>query len=256
LPLSHAERVPCISIHAPRAGSDPVVPAAVVRKFAISIHAPRAGSDKYIAITERGTSISIHAPRAGSDGQLSPIQNTYRDFNPRSPRGERQNGPDSGINIPGISIHAPRAGSDGALAVDVEILRDISIHAPRAGSDQRAGLRQSDYRHFNPRSPRGERPSAARKKAAASIFQSTLPARGATQQYDVALVQCDISIHAPRAGSDCTASPMFHLHSISIHAPRAGSDSKIVQTNGEMMLIFARYRHKKTNTKTKMRIMR
>ena len=57
-------------------------------------------------------------------------------------------------------------------------------------------------------------------------FQSTLPVRGATlTNADRIRAMSDISIHAPRAGSDSEA---FYKNNqqliISIHAPRAGSD--------------------------------
>ena len=55
-------------------------------------------------------------------------------------------------------------------------------------------------------------------------FQSTLPARGATQQsidYFTALL---ISIHAPRTGSDQALADLPVTIEISIHAPRTGSD--------------------------------
>ena len=56
-------------------------------------------------------------------------------------------------------------------------------------------------------------------------FQSTLPGWGATIGDDVFLRGDDISIHAPRMGSDSQTS-MSSLPSlvISIHAPRMGSD--------------------------------
>ena len=56
----------------------------------------------------------------------------------------------------------------------------ISIHAPREGSD---------------------REQAARRKAE-SLFQSTLPARGATDEAIAETKKAIISIHAPREGSD------------------------------------------------------
>ena len=37
---------------------------------------------------------------------------TYQNFNPRSPRGERQPGYYEGFTLDIISIHAPRVGSD------------------------------------------------------------------------------------------------------------------------------------------------
>ena len=59
-------------------------------------------------------------------------------------------------------------------------LLKISIHAPREGSDScsRKGCAHQDY--FNPRSPRGERPFNHPRRINLSRFQSTLPARGAT----------------------------------------------------------------------------
>ncbi len=81
------------------------------------------------------------------------------------------------------------------------------------------------------------------------VFQSTLPARGATYAVPVGLYSADISIHAPRTGSDsptCAhSSTAVHFNPrsphgerpivtidkvidifISIHAPRTGSDHR------------------------------
>ena len=57
-------------------------------------------------------------------------------------------------------------------------------------------------RHFNPRSPHGERHTASKFAWRCTAFQSTLPARGATRvrvRFDEGAA---ISIHAPRTGSD------------------------------------------------------
>ena len=56
--------------------------------------------------------ISIHAPREGSDPSILYAWVSLTDFNPRSPRGERQL--ICRVAHPGlaISIHAPREGSD------------------------------------------------------------------------------------------------------------------------------------------------
>ena len=101
-------------------------------------------------------------------------------FNPRSPCGERPlfHTP---INKRGqISIHAPLAGSDVTVSDGQQLklqfqstlplrgathqigqsrsAKAISIHAPLAGSD--TGLHGGVHalKHFNPRSPCGERP--------------------------------------------------------------------------------------------------
>ena len=78
-----------------------------------------------------------------------------------------------------ISIHAPRTGSDGCASLRSLIWR-ISIHAPRTGSDGKP-------------LPADHVPL---------IFQSTLPARGATLNPLEDNGRVIISIHAPRTGSD------------------------------------------------------
>ena len=102
----------------------------------------------------------------------------HRDFNPRSPHGERRrNARDSFFDSPfqstlpargatgmgltsppsvAISIHAPRTGSDSDLCCGF-IRYAISIHAPRTGSDALGGKSGLISADFNPRSPHGER---------------------------------------------------------------------------------------------------
>ena len=102
-----------------------------------------------------------------------------------------------------ISIHAPRMGSDfkscayvaryvtfqstlpawGATTLFFKDRLDlkISIHAPRMGSDIRFFACGEYGDNFNPRSPHGERRSAADAREGKEVFQSTLPAWGATQ---------------------------------------------------------------------------
>ncbi len=147
----------------------------------VLIHFPVRGATRH-AEQQRLQRISIHAPREGSDSpdkSKSPERNY---FNPRSPRGERQ---DLGKLIKtdrGISIHAPREGSDDPklllvghivnfnprsprgerLPLAFHPLKQghITIHAPREGSDgSMSSYGPSSNGYFNPRSPRGERPS-------------------------------------------------------------------------------------------------
>ena len=79
----------------------------------ISIHAPRGGSDEARGYNNRSNSISIHAPRGGSDswGSCQYLHHS-RNFNPRSPWGERPASLSLYASISAISIHAPRGGSD------------------------------------------------------------------------------------------------------------------------------------------------
>ena len=168
-----------------------------------------------------------------------------------------------------ISIHAPRTGSD-LYALVLGSSKPISIHAPRTGSDDgyrsfvSAGLyfnprsphgeRHSAWvtgaawvRDFNPRSPHGERPPLQIRNAAAKIFQSTLPARGATQTFGIEIEMTNFNPRSPHGerhdSHACHAEKHYfnprsphgerlrrveepRVHGkISIHAPRTGSDS-------------------------------
>ena len=79
---------------------------------------------------------------------------------------------------------------------------------------------------FNPRSPCGERQVLAHNEAVLQRFQSTLPVWGATAGVLLFFTRKDISIHAPRVGSDVLRHYTRALTlPISIHAPRVGSDT-------------------------------
>ena len=102
-------------------------------------------------------------------------------------------------------------------------------------------------KHFNPRSPCGERRNGDIDDKRYQKFQSTLPVWGATiHPFPTAMFTCyfnprspcgerrldveafarlqEISIHAPRVGSDDKVSIFWYFITISIHAPRVGSD--------------------------------
>ena len=57
-------------------------------------------------------------------------------------------------------------------------------------------------------------------------FQSTLPLRGATPFLASHVIDGEISIHTPLAGSDCREDAAMHDATISIHTPLAGSDAR------------------------------
>ena len=78
--------------------------------------------------------------------------------------------------------------------------------------------------NFNPRPPRGGRPKGGRFVDGEKQFQSTPPARGATQGHGGRLVEIGISIHAPREGGDRCRRGLSPAGTISIHAPREGGD--------------------------------
>ena len=125
-------------------------------------------------------------------------------FNPRSPCGERLSIVITIKNyIMQFQSTLPVRGATNSLICSFNSLFSISIHAPRAGSDGVHFGRLQRNKNFNPRSPCGERREALQLyKSNDSRFQSTLPVRGATTSNRLLKHIIQISIHAPRAGSD------------------------------------------------------
>ncbi len=192
-----------VSIHAPRMGSDacglvtsppankfqstPPAWGATVHNWEIVITIwfqstpPAWGATKSKHSINRRYDVSIHAPRMGSDKHAS------------------------GRLLDGrVSIHAPRMGSDRGKSRSLTG-NCVSIHAPRMGSDV-------SYHHtprllvcFNPRPPHGERLAHNSLRSRIWLFQSTPPAWGATTVRAAQGNTPNVSIHAPRMGSDFTS---------------------------------------------------
>ena len=200
---SHA--LVAISIHAPRTGSDSTrkICMAQLRRFQSTLPA-RGATDE--PLQNGGTlRISIHAPRTGSDRGIERRFFWRVDFNPRSPHGERRavsTGVASDVNFNPRSPHGERRLQMGKRLKWLK----ISIHAPRTGSDCHLLSRGIPIIYFNPRSPHGERPSRRTSTRKQFLFQSTLPARGATKEATAVYINEEISIHAPRTGSDAKLS--------------------------------------------------
>ncbi len=147
-----------------------------------------------------------------------------RNFNPRSPRGERRLIDMVVYDCKEISIHAPREGSDNITAIHNFLEWNFNPRSPRGERHEGIdGVKKKT--HFNPRSPRGERLGGGTTISVAvnisihapregsdgcrmfthlslTRFQSTLPARGATLASESIEMSLPISIHAPREGSD------------------------------------------------------
>ena len=178
--------------------------------------------------------ISIHAPREGSDQMAMDDAEQEAPFLSTLPaRGATQLRPFRTF-LEVISIHAPREGSDHPVRSIVPPLF-ISIHAPREGSDLVLDADPFHLLHnFYPRSPRGERHLQSAFMRCTSGFLSTLPARGATVLVFQAADKGQISIHAPREGSDRRHRLQGDGSFISIHAPREGSDGLCDEMGGYM----------------------
>ena len=110
----------------------------------------------------------------------SPCGSDSPDFNPRFPRGKRQDSSEIYNRISVISIHASRGGSD-----------EMYTGLPRR------------FQEFQSTLPAGEATSVAYSGDwDYHQFQSTLPAGEATNVHDSDSLGWYISIHASRGGSD------------------------------------------------------
>ena len=238
-----------ISIHAPREGSDDLL----FHPFGELLgnfypRSPRGERPSTAGLSGwSSTNFYPRSPRGERRSGRQAGKHRPQHFYPRSPRGERPGADGLAAAYSRISIHAPREGSDqGRVVVDHVLC--ISIHAPREGSDKRWVCPSAPLpRNFYPRSPRGERhfstssgkytlrflstlPARGATKFIhifalfLRIFLSTLPARGATRQRRCGRAGVQISIHAPREGSDLGWRCRCDCGNISIHAPREGSD--------------------------------
>ena len=191
-----------ISIHAPRLGSDFLLVPLVWNdhRFQSTLPAGERQSSSLLCVVLHY--ISTHALRMGSDGSL------ICDFDP----GKFQSTPPAwgatggfplGFYGVSISIHPPRMGSDNGRCIVLGALA-ISIHAPRMGSDRYSGRwrRESGISIHAPRMGSDEIYAQGNDKDDISIhaprmgsdrmrlinlllvllFQSTLPAWGATER--------------------------------------------------------------------------
>ena len=123
-------------------------------------------------------------------------------FNPRSPDGERLD-KNNGLPIDsGISIHAPRMGSDVQLA---GATANSGYFNPRSPDGERRDSPRADptRSYFNPRSPDGERLVPVRRVGCRFFhFNPRSPDGERPDVYEQAFRDYEISIHAPRLGSD------------------------------------------------------
>ena len=168
----------------------------------ISIHAPLTGSDFFqITIFRASIAISIHAPLTGSDHHspcdLPPAPN----FNPRSPYGERPRCSAPMVSAMNFNPRSPYGERRLVPSIPGPHIQ-ISIHAPLTGSDRYSSSAARATSYFNPRSPYGERLPNGDLLHGTSVFQSTLPLRGATATPAPETADSGISIHAPLTGSD------------------------------------------------------
>ena len=145
------------------------------RYLKISIHAPRVGSDvKERLLCRRPVIISIHAPRVGSDSNFSSLSVIALLFQSTLPAW--------GATASSKVIGAFQAFQSTLPAWGATPLRARSARArlfqstlPAWGATLPAGFCAKCTRYFNPRSPRGERPSCPPDTASSDNFNPRSP---------------------------------------------------------------------------------
>ena len=206
----------------------------------ISIHAPREGSDRNkLVLTVVSEHFYPRSPRGERRQSSAQHDAARKNFYPRSPRGERPSGPTAVDTAQNFYPRSPRgerllnmmsAGTAHLIFLSTLPARGATRNSrpaglptgyfyPRSPRGERPPFRPSWPTwddNFYPRSPRGERPKVERPREDAP----------------------DISIHAPREGSDPqVCGRCFRYLPISIHAPREGSDLNMMSA-GTANLIF------------------
>ena len=163
---------------------------------------PARGATDGFRHDRRGVQISTHAPRTGSDGLLLGDGNAERNFNPRSPHGERH---PKWIHFPvssAISTHAPRTGSDAQIADGSITDANFNPRSPHGERHDAYGAGVARQSNFNPRSPHGERPGGTRTYKSGRDFNPRSPHGERQSAPDADSRRERISTHAPRTGSD------------------------------------------------------
>ncbi len=154
-------------------------------------------------------------------------------FNPRPPRGGRPNYKPMFFEALCISIHALREEGDSNTAYQraVEDIFQSTPSARRATEGSTEGRRHEEY--FNPRPPRGGRPSCGNTGKNSWAFQSTPSARRATVVLPLFYRCLAISIHALREEGDSKSGEKIH-HVCSIIHTCAQFEKELYEGSGEM----------------------
>ena len=120
----------------------------------------------------------------------------------------------------------PARGATPCLPRGGQSTRLFQSTLPARGATELDNARRMGKRYFNPRSPRGERRAIVKHRTAkTAIFQSTLPARGATRCASESHSRTGyFNPRSPRGERQIEVAEINESEDISIHAPREGSD--------------------------------
>ena len=213
-----------ISIHAPRGGSDRTAPRKAARPGYFNPRSPWGERRRLSHRRGRARQFQSTLPVGGATNAVRDREGRTTNFNPRSPWGERLFRHLHVRNYKKFQSTLPVGGATKAR-LSREKLLSISIHAPRGGSDSWWKSLSYSGRNFNPRSPWGERLGLTHSNTRTADFNPRSPWGERLGWFTELSPADEISIHAPRGGSDLSPHPdNIQGIYISIHAPRGGSD--------------------------------
>ena len=122
-------------------------------------------------------------------------------------------------------------------------MRRFQSTLPARGATKSGRFFWKPFANFNPRSPHGERRRWRRTAAQRAYFNPRSPHGERQDSPEKYVILRDISIHAPRTGSDHLRHCQISLFYISIHAPRTGSDMTWYRDNGRKLHFNPRSPH-------------
>ena len=171
-------RAGLISTHAPRTGSDLFNIFNYVRFLLFQPTLPARGATSFVEPLEVLFAISTHAPRTGSDYRYLMLAYIERNFNPRSPHGERQR----------------HFGN-----IQFQLLFQPTL--PARGATGAWGMRRRPKR-FQPTLPARGATVGISYKYADLLISTHAPRTGSDKDFARRNCTARISTHAPRTGSD------------------------------------------------------
>ena len=234
-----------ISIHAPRTGSDVILPDSrpLPKQFQSTL--PARGATRVASLAF--SYFDYFNPRSphGERPYCRTTSSPGKHFNPRSPHGERLEVGDVYTNDEFQSTLPARGATCTGIA-QKQAGKAFQSTLPARGATGKANGWGKEFLFQSTLPARGATLRKKQQVDEGKIFQSTLPARGATAVFNRFRWYIRISIHAPRTGSDDITGERLvseefqstlpargatgrvgadgRQPDISIHAPRTGSD--------------------------------
>ena len=195
-----------ISIHAPRGGSDQSVTAGSNSDFTFQSTLPVGGATIPMRRPIIPTLISIHAPRGGSDWR-----NRW--------------------DTPAMSLFQSTLPVGGATITLLELLRYLRFQStlPVGGATRTRFCRSSTSFYFNPRSPWGERRRGGAEPDWPDNFNPRSPWGERPLWYGCNYSLPNFNPRSPWGERPTDDDTGLDCLEISIHAPRGGSDLSIIR---------------------------